>query len=200
MTQFSGYMALQELLSGNERFVKGEMRHPDTDTYKRDQLVAGQTPSAVVIGCSDSRVPPSVIFDQGLGFLFVNRSPGHIVDDVSLGTVEYAVEQLGTELVMVLGHTDCGAVAMAMQDAQVGGYLGRAQKLVHDVIAWADGGEVDVIDVTTVEEGVEANVRGAVGQIRAAEPVIAPLVRSNKVMVVGAIYEMHTGKVRIIDQ
>ena len=199
MTQFSGYMALQEMLSGNERFVKGELRHPDADAYKREQLVEGQTPSAVVLGCSDSRVPPSVIFDQGLGFLFVNRSPGHIVDDVSLGTVEYAVEQLGTELVMVLGHTGCGAVALAMQGSQAGGYLGRIQKLVHDVVAWADGGEVDVIDVATVEEAVEANVRGAVGQITSAEPVIAPLVSSGKVMVVGAVYDLRTGQVRVLE-
>jgi carbonic anhydrase len=199
MTQYSGYMALQELRSGNERFVKGEMRHPDADSYKREQLAVGQKPSAVIIGCSDSRVDPAVVFDQGLGFLFVNRSPGHIVDDVTLGTVEYAVEQLGTELVMVLGHTDCGAVTLAMEGGQAEGYMGRLQRLVHDVIAWADGGEVDVIDVTTVEEGVEANVRGAVGQIGSAEPVIAPLVTSGKVMVVGAIYDIHTGEVRVLE-
>ncbi len=199
MTQFSGYMALQELRSGNERFVKGELRHPDADSYTRDQLVNGQTPSAVIIGCSDSRVEPAVIFDQGLGFLFVNRSPGHIVDDVTLGTVEQAVAQLGTELVMVLGHTDCGAVALAMGGVESEGYQGRIQKLVHDVIAWADGGEVDVIDVTTVEEAVEANVRGAVGQISSAEPVIAPLVSSGKVMVVGAIYDIETGQVRVLE-
>jgi carbonic anhydrase len=199
MTQFSGYMALQELRSGNERFVKGEMRHPDADSYVREQLTKGQTPSAVVIGCSDSRVDPAVIFDQGLGFLFVNRSPGHIVDDVTLGTIEYAVEKLGTELVLVLGHTDCGAVATAMEESQEGGYQGRVQKMVHDVIAWADGGEVDVIDVTTQEEAVEANVRGAVGQVRSAEPVIAPLVNSNKVMVVGAIYDVTTGEVRFLE-
>lgn len=199
MTQYSGYMALQELRSGNERFVKGELRHPDEDSYTREQLVGGQTPSAVIIGCSDSRVDPAILFDQGLGFLFVNRSPGHIIDDVTLGTVEYAVDQLGTELVMVLGHTDCGAVTLAMEETQAGGYLGRLQRLVHDVIAWADGGEVDVIDVTTVEEAVEANVMGAVGQIGSAEPVIAPLVRSGKVMVVGAIYDVHTGEVRVLD-
>ncbi|UCC93105.1 MAG: carbonic anhydrase [Thermoplasmata archaeon] len=199
MTQFTGYMALQELLSGNERFVSGEMRHPDMDNWKRETLAKGQTPSAIIIGCSDSRVDPAVIFDQGLGFLFVNRSPGHIVDDVTLGTVEYAVEQLGTQLVMVLGHTHCGAVTLAMDSTQVGGYLGRIQKLVHDVIAWADGGEVDTIDVTTVEEGVEMNVRGAVGQIKASEPVIAPLVTASKVMVVGAIYDIDTGEVRLLE-
>ena len=199
MAQFTGYMALQELRSGNERFVKGEMRHPDMDRYKREQLADGQAPSAVVIGCSDSRVSPAVIFDQGLGFLFVHRSPGHIIDDVTIGTVEYAVEQLGTELVMVLGHTGCGAVTLAMEETQVGGYLGRIQKLVHDVIAWADGGEVDVIDVTTEEEALEANVRGAVGQLRAAEPVVAPLVASGKVMVVGGIYDLHTGVVTVLE-
>lgn len=199
MTQFSGYMALQELKSGNERYVKGEMRHPDQDSYKRLQLVDGQTPSVMVVGCSDSRVEPAVIFDQGLGFMFVNRSPGHIIDDVTLGSVEFAVGQLGTELVMVLGHSDCGAVTLAMEEGQAEGYLGRIQKLVHDVIAWADGGELDVIDVTTVEEAVEANVRGAVGQISAAEPVIAPLVRSGKVTVAGGIYDLSTGVARILE-
>lgn len=199
MTQYTGYMALQELVLGNERYVKGDMRHPDQDNWNREQLVKGQTPSAVVIGCSDSRVPPSVIFDQGLGFIFACRSPGHIVDDVALGSVEYAVEHLGTELVMVLGHSGCGAVTLAMQEEIVGGHLGRVQKLVHDVIAWADGGEVDVIDVTTLEQAVEVNVRGAVDQIKAAEPVIAPLVHSGKVMVVGAIYDLATGMVKVLE-
>jgi carbonic anhydrase len=199
MTQYTGYMALQELLSGNERFVKGEMRYPDADKWKREQLAGGQTPSVVIIGCSDSRVDPAVIFDQGLGFLFVNRSPGHIIDDVTLGTIEYAVELLGTQLVMVLGHTGCGAVTMAIEGGQVDGYLGRIQKLVHDVIAWADGGEVDVIDVTTVIEAVEVNVIGSVAQIKASEPVIAPLVNSSKVMVVGAIYDLETGVVRVLE-
>jgi carbonic anhydrase len=199
MTQFSGYMALQELLSGNDRFVKGEMRHSDQDKWKREELTSGQTPSAVVLGCSDSRVPPSVIFDQGLGFIFVVRTPGHIIDDVALGSIEYAVEHLGTELVMVLGHTGCGAVTLAMQEENAEGHLGRIQKLVHDVVAWADGGEVDVIDVTTVEDAVEVNVRGAAGQVRAAEPVIAPLVSSGKVMVVGAVYDLGTGEVRVLD-
>jgi carbonic anhydrase len=86
-----------------------------------------------------------------------------------------------------------------MEESQEGGYQGRVQKMVHDVIAWADGGEVDVIDVTTQEEAVEANVRGAVGQVRSAEPVIAPLVNSNKVMVVGAIYDVTTGEVRFLE-
>lgn len=199
MTQFTGYMALQELLSGNQRFQKGEMRHPDIDAWTREQLVKGQTPSAVVVGCSDSRVPPSAIFDQGLGFIFVIRTPGHIVDDVALGSIEYALEQLGTQLVMVLGHTGCGAVDLAMTDGVVEGYLGRIQKMVRDVIAWADGGEVDVIDVTTVEEAIEVNVRGAVQQVKTAEPVIAPMVNSSKVMVVGAIYDLETGKVSVLE-
>lgn len=199
MTQFTGYMALQELLSGNERFVNGEMRHPDQDAYTRERLADGQTPSAVVVSCSDSRVSPSVVFDQGLGFIFVVRTPGHIVDDVTLGSVEYALEQLGTQLVMVLGHTRCGAVTLAMADGDADGYLGRIQKMVRDVIAWADGGEVDVIDVTTVEEAIEVNVRGAVQQVRAAEPVISNLVNSNKVMVVGAIYDLGTGKVKVLE-
>ncbi len=199
MTQFSGYMALQELKSGNERYVKGEMRHPDQDSYMRAQLVSGQTPSVMIVGCSDSRVEPAVIFDQGLGFMFVSRSPGHIIDDVTLGSVEFAVGQLGTELVLVLGHSDCGAVSLAMEEGQAEGYMGRIQELVHDVIAWADGGELDVIDVTTVEEAVEANVRGAVGQISAAEPVIAPLVRSGKVTVAGAVYDLATGVVRMVE-
>jgi len=192
-------MALQELLSGNQRFVDGETRSPDRDAFARKQLLKGQSPSAVVIGCSDSRVPLSTIFDQGLGFIFGIRTPGHIIDDVTLGSVEYALNQLGTQLVMVLGHSDCGAVSLAMSDGVADGYLGRVQKMVRDVIAWADGGEVDVVDASTVEEGIEFNVRGAVEQVRSAEPVIAELVRANRVMVVGAIYDLETGRVRVLE-
>jgi carbonic anhydrase len=192
-------MALQELLSGNRRYVEGDPRNPDQEAYHREQQAKGQTPSVVIVSCSDSRVPPSVVFDQGLGFIFSVRTPGHIVDDIALGSIEYAVQQLGTQLVMVLGHTRCGAVTLAMEEEVAMGYVGRVQKMVRDVIAWADGGEVDVVDVTTVEEAIEVNIRGAMAQIKSSEPDIAPLISSGKVMLVGAVYNLDTGEVRVLE-
>ncbi len=197
--QLSGHMALQELQNGNRRFVEGKQTHPEQTGWDREALVDGQSPSAVVVGCSDSRVPPSLVFDQGLGFIFEVRTPGHIIDDVALGSIEYAVSHLGTQLVLVLGHSGCGAVSFVMEGGEAEGNLGRIAQLIHSVIAWADGGDAEAIDVETVEEAVEANVRGAVAQIRAAEPVIKGLVEEDEVLVVGAVYDLATGVVTLLE-
>ena len=123
LIQLSGPLALQELLAGNGRFVGGSPRHPDQTHFDREFLATSQAPSAVVVGCSDSRVPPSVIFDQGLGFIFEVRTAGHLLDDVAIASVEYAVATLGTQLVLVLAFMVFGAV-LVLTKGYTGLWLG----------------------------------------------------------------------------
>jgi carbonic anhydrase len=187
-------MSLKELESGNERFVRGEARHPDQEEWHRQQLTASQSPSVVVVGCSDSRVPPSVIFDQGLGFIFEIRTAGHVMGDVELGSIEYAVEQLGTRLLMVLGHSDCGAVTLAMADGEMLGHLGTVAEAVREVASLPGDPPVGSLD-----EAIEANVRGAIAHLMEAMPELPVLVESNQVMVVGAVYDIASGEVTVLD-
>ena len=115
--------ALERLMKGNERFVKGRAIQPNGSPEHRRELLAGQEPFAVVLGCSDSRVPPEIIFDCGLGEIFVIRVAGNILDDVVIGSIEYAVEHLGTRLVLVLGHESCGAVGASLEGGEAGGHI-----------------------------------------------------------------------------
>lgn len=188
-------MALKELEAGNRRFVEGTPRHPDATDHHRKQLVDGQAPSVVVVGCSDSRVPPPVIFDQGLGYIFGVLTAGHIIDDVTLGSIEYAVHHLGTQLVLVLGHTRCGAVTLAHSGGEPDDNLRPVAEAVHRAVSKAGGPAGD-----DLPSWVEANVRGAVTQIASSEPVVADLVAQGKVDVVGAVYDLDTGMVRFLER
>ncbi|HEY4484757.1 MAG TPA: carbonic anhydrase, partial [Nitrospiria bacterium] len=120
--------ALTMLMEGNARYVEGKMLHPNQAADRMGELAKGQHPFAVILGCADSRVPPEIVFDQGLGDLFVLRVAGNIADDAVIGSIEYAVEHLGTTLVFVLGHERCGAVSAAVEvvtkGAKVPGHIG----------------------------------------------------------------------------
>lgn len=109
-------MALKKLKDGNERYVEFQMKHPNQQKSRREKLINGQHPFAVILSCSDSRVPPEIIFDQGLGDLFVIRNAGNVLDEHVIGSIEYAVHHLGVKLVVVLGHESCGAVGAAMKE------------------------------------------------------------------------------------
>jgi carbonic anhydrase len=126
--------ALAELLAGNERFVREEGEHPNQDAHRRTQLAGGQKPFALIFGCSDSRVAAEIIFDRGLGDLFVVRTAGHIVDTAVLGSIEFGVDVLEIPLVIVLGHDSCGAIRATMQAHDSGqmpsGYLRNVVELV----------------------------------------------------------------------
>ncbi|WP_068168289.1 carbonic anhydrase, partial [Rothia sp. ND6WE1A] len=112
--------ALKDLLAGNQRFVSGEVKHPNQDAERRADLASGQNPFATLFGCGDSRLAAEVIFDQGLGDMFVVRTAGHVVESAVLGSIEYAVVELGTPLVVVLGHDSCGAVTAAKDSLEKG--------------------------------------------------------------------------------
>ena len=186
--------ALQELLVGNRRFASGIGIHPRQSPYHRAEVAPGQQPFAAVIGCSDSRVPPEVIFDCGLGDLFVVRTAGHALDDTGYASVQYVVEHLGVQLIIVLGHSDCGAVKAVIGGVQADAHLGiliaRLQPAV-DAISGQTG--------DPVHNAIMENIRRTVAHLPTLEPVMAGLVAAGTVSVVGAHYDLETGLITFVE-
>jgi carbonic anhydrase len=190
----SADQALARLMEGNKRYVRHKEQHPDESLGRRKELETGQHPFAVILGCADSRVPPELLFDQGLGDLFVIRVAGNLVDDDVLGSIEYAVEHLDTKLIMVLGHEKCGAVSAAVEGGDAPGHL---KALVEAIQPSVDATRNDPGD--RVHNCVIANARRVAGQIRASEPVLKEAIDKGGLKVVAADYALDTGKVNLLD-
>jgi carbonic anhydrase len=176
---------LAGLLTGNRRYAADLPGAPRRDSYWREKTAGGQEPSAVVVACSDSRVPPEILFDQGIGDLFVVRTAGHVLDAAGMGSVHYAARQLDVPLVVVLGHTSCGAVSAAVEDGHADGDLGLTIDHIRPAVADARrrGGDL-------LAESIRAQVRITAERIRATVP--GP-------HVVGAIYDLETGLVSLFE-
>lgn len=186
--------ALERLLAGNRRYVTAMHIHPDQTPARRQELVAGQTPFAAILSCSDSRVVPEIIFDQGLGHLFVVRVAGNIVDNATLGSLEYAVRHLGVPLVLVMGHTGCGAVTAAVESAEDEGQIRTLIAAIQPAVALARNEPGPLVD-----NAVRANVRLAVRRLEDAAPVLAPCVALGQVMIAGGVYDLRSGAVDLLD-
>ena len=186
--------SLAKLMSGNARYVRHKEQHPDESLARRKELESGQHPFAVILGCADSRVPPELLFDQGLGDLFVIRVAGNVVDDAILGSIEYAVEHLGTKLIVVLGHEKCGAVSATVEAGSPPGHL---KALVDAIQPSVDATRNDPGD--RIHNCVLANARRVAGQVRDSEPILKEHVAGRKVKVVAAVYALDTGKVTLLD-
>jgi carbonic anhydrase len=182
--------ALAKLKAGNERFVAHRMNHPDQSAQRMHDLEEAQHPYAVVLGCSDSRVPPEVIFDQGLGDLFVIRVAGVVPDEEVVGSIEYAVEHLHVPLVVVLGHEKCGAVTAAATVHLEKDHMGSFLNFLKPHVDAARDLEGDLI-----HNAVCLSVDRISEQLRGSQPVLEPAVLEGKVKIVGARYDLHTGKV-----
>lgn len=189
--------ALRRLLEGNERFVANQERHPDRGPEVRLRLAEAQHPFAVILGCADSRVPPEILFDEGLGDLFVIRNAGNIVDATCLASVEYGVDHLGVSLVMVLGHERCGvitaAVAVSRDGQAVRGHLWSLIDAVRPALEKIDEREGDVID-----QAVRAHVKIEVERLRRADPIVSRAVQTGAVRIVGARYDIDRGQVEVL--
>ena len=185
--------ALQKLVDGNGRFANGKAIHPNQTQERLVEVSGGQKPFAVIVGCSDSRIPPEIIFDQGLGDLFVIRVAGNVVDDVALGSIEYAVSHLGTQLVVVLGHGKCGAVSATVQGGEIHGHIGSIVKAIIPAVEKAKGQTGDLIDNV-----IKANAALVAGKIISTGPVLSNLVNDNKIKIVSAYYNIESGVVDII--
>lgn len=190
-----GDAALAKLLEGNARYVESRASRPDQTAERRTEVANGQHPFALVLGCADSRVPPEIVFDQGLGDLFVIRVAGNVLDDQVLASIEYGVHHLHIPLVIVLGHERCGAVA-ATVDAEKsgstpGGHIGGLVEAIRPAVKEV-AGEADPVDA-----GVRSNVRHVVDELL-EEEVIRELVEKHGLRVVGGRYDLDTGRVDIL--
>ncbi|MBI5016271.1 MAG: carbonic anhydrase [Deltaproteobacteria bacterium] len=185
--------ALKRLAEGNQRYVAAKASHPDQTPERRTQVAGGQSPFAIVLGCADSRVPPEVLFDQGLGDLFTVRVAGNVLDDAGLGSLEYAADHLGVHLLVVLGHERCGAVDAAVKGGEAEGRVKYLVKALKPAVSAAKGLPGDVLD-----NAVRANVALVVKQLKTSKPVLAELVEDGKLAVVGARYDLDTGIVEIL--
>ncbi len=191
----SAAAAKQQLVDGNKRFVQGNLMHPNQSIERRNEVAQAQHPLAIVVGCSDSRVPPEVVFDQGIGDLFVVRVAGNILNDENIGSVEYAAEHLGAPLVIVLGHQRCGAVTAAVKGGEAPGHIEDIVKAIEPAVDEAKKkcGKCDL-----VEKAAHINVQRAVRQLRTSEPLLAEMVKSGKLTVAGAFYDLDSGTVNFM--
>jgi carbonic anhydrase len=189
----TGDMVLMELLEGNARYV-GQLRlNPNQSDERRNSLISGQSPHTIILGCSDSRVPPEIIFDQGLGDLFVVRVAGNVVDDIVLASIEYAAEHLHTPLLMVLGHTNCGAVSAALQEDELEGHLPSIAQAIEEAVESSRDAKGDTLDMT-----IRAHARITAEHLKASEPILKGLVDNGGLKVVAAYYDLDTGIVEIL--
>ena len=186
--------ALAKLMAGNQRYTRHRAQHPDESLARRKALVGTQHPFAVILGCADSRVPPELLFDQGLGDLFVIRVAGNIVDDAILGSIEYAIEHLGTHLVMVLGHEKCGAVTAAVEGEAAAGHVSELVEAIRPLVAATANAPGD-----KVHNCVIANARNVARQIRQSEPLLKEAGERKGLKVVAADYALDTGVVTLLD-
>jgi carbonic anhydrase len=191
---------LARLREGNHRFVAGVRSHdPFTSQTRRDELAAGQEPFAIILGCSDSRVPAEIVFDQGLGDLFVIRVAGNIVAASQVGSVEFAAARYGTRLVVVLGHSQCGAVLATLEALQkptnhsrnLRSIVDRVRPSVEALLATELRHDADAL----VRHAVRANIRVSVNHLRHGSEVLEELVQHHELLVVGAEYSLETGVV-----
>ena len=191
--EFTGDEALAKLLEGNARYVEQAKLNPNQTDERRDSLIGSQSPYAIILGCSDSRVPPEIIFDQGLGDLFVIRVAGNVIDDIVLASIEYAAEHLHSPLLMVLGHTNCGAVAAALQDDELDGHLPSIAQAIEEAVERAQDAEGDTLDLT-----IRAHARITAEHLEESEPILKGLAERGKFKVVAAYYDLDTGFVEIL--
>ena len=187
---------ISRLKEGNGRYANGNQQHPRQSSEEREKLTKNQHPFAIVLGCADSRVPPETVFDQGLGDLFVVRVAGNVIDDQSLGSIEYAVDHLAVRLIVVLGHQRCGAVQAAKDTLAANGKApGHIQSLVTAIEPAVEATVKDDLEAT-----VKANVKNVVQALRSSTPVLKAKIDAGELQVVGAYYSLDTGMVAFMDE
>lgn len=188
--------ALKELIAGNARFLSGALTHPHQNGTRLAETLNGQHPFAVVFGCSDSRVAPEVIFDQGIGDLFTIRVAGNVPDNAGLGSIEYSVAELKVPLLVVLGHEKCGAVAAAVEKFRHGTtFPGDIEFLAAAILPAVKA--VSHMSGDILDNAVRENVKLVVQKMKAS-PILGAAYDANTLKIVGARYALTTGKVEVI--
>ena len=187
--------SLEKLLDGNRRFLLGQRYHQNMDEELRKRTLNAQAPIAAILGCSDSRVAPEIVFDQCIGDIFVVRTAGNVLDIVGIGSMEYAVEHLHVPLIVVLGHQRCGAVSAALQGIES---LGHVNSVIEKIAPAIEKSRNLVGDIVT--NVVDTNVLHVVDQLRSCKPILSEMVKKGNVEVVGARYDLDTGRVVILEE
>ena len=185
--------ALARLREGNQRFVAGALSERSSPNEHRAELAKGQHPFAIVVACADSPLSPEIIFDQGLGDLFVIRNAGNLLDDHVIGSIEYAVEHLHAELVVVLGHSKCGAVTAAVAGGEAPGHLKSIMASLESSVAMAKKKPGD-----TVENAVRINAKLSAVALAQTAPILAEAAKAGSIKIVAARYDLATGQVEFL--
>ncbi|MCM3880501.1 MAG: carbonic anhydrase [Vicinamibacterales bacterium] len=200
----SAQKAIERLIDGNRRFVSDAGSGALTNRARRSELTAGQEPFAIILGCSDARVPAEIVFDQGLGDLFVIRVAGNIVASSQVGSVEFAAARFGPRLVVVLGHSQCGAILATVEELQrptgsqsrnLRSIVDRVRPSVEALLAT----ELRRDQAALIREAVRANIRASADHLRHGSEVLEQLIQNDGLVVVGAEYSLQTGIVEFFD-
>ncbi|MBW4674290.1 MAG: carbonic anhydrase [Desmonostoc geniculatum HA4340-LM1] len=185
--------AIRRLLSGNQRFVHQQRKYPDQSLEHLRLVAKAQYPFAAILGCADSRVPAEIVFDQGLGDLFVVRVAGNVASDMAIGSLEYSTAVLGSQLIVVLGHKRCGAVTEAIKNEPLPGRIGFVIESIKPALA-----NVKLTDDNISNDAVIANVKYQAKKLEESSVILAKLLREGKLKIIGACYDIDTGKVNIV--
>jgi carbonic anhydrase len=177
--------SLKRLMDGNQRYMNDQLLYPNHSSDRRGEIAAKQKPFATILGCSDSRVAPEIIFDQGLGDLFIVRVAGNVVGPIELDSIDYSVKYLGASLILVMGHEACGAVTAVMEGQTA------------DIEAVAELIEPSIQGAKTADEAIKANVRAVVAYLKQT-PVLKKYIAQKKLEIVAAYYDMGPGSVEVL--
>ncbi len=194
MNTISVDKAIELLREGNERFVSQARVLPNQSAERRNEVKSGQTPFAVVLGCADSRVPPEILFDRGIGDLFIVRVAGNILTGEVLGSIEYAVDHLGVQFILVLGHEGCGAAAAALKGGPPEGHIRLLTKAIQPCVKAALQCPGDPL-----ENVVRLHVQRVVSRMKRASPILKERVENGAAAVRGGIYRLESGLVEILE-
>lgn len=185
--------ALKRLMDGNQRFVQEKGEHPDQSRARIKEVAKAQHPFAALLSCADSRVPPEILFDEGIGDLFDIRVAGNIVTPEVLGSLEYAADILGTPLIMVLGHERCGAVTAAVQGKRLSGHIGSFVQAIKPAVLKTEGELDDLIDKTVL-----TNVQYQIEKLKRNSTLLSQRLQDGRLKIVGGRYDLDTGEVTLI--
>ncbi|MEI7811500.1 MAG: carbonic anhydrase [Ignavibacteria bacterium] len=193
-----GGQSLKKLMEGNKRYLSGSLKPKDFSKERAEQS-GGQNPYAIILSCSDSRVPPEIIFDEDLGDLFIIRVAGNVIDEVTLGSIEYAAEHLHTPMLLVLGHSKCGAVKASLGKGDFGKNIGSIVKRIKPAVEHARKENQD--EEKILPASVEFNVINQIGTCVKSSKIIKELEHEGKFKIVGGVYDIDSGQFnRIIEK
>lgn len=190
-SQVNSEMSLNKLIEGNKRYVSGKLQHENQNAQRRTEVAKKQKPFAIILSCSDSRVPPEIIFDQGIGDLFVIRTAGNIVDNITIGSIEYAAEHLEVPLLVVLGHERCGAVEATVKGGEISGHIKSIVSNIARAVDKASNKKGDKLENSVIQ-----NIHNVVDELTHSKPILEELIHEKKLKIIGARYDLDDGTVK----